>query len=149
MRIKRADIGDLDALVPLFDAYRQFYKQPTNLALSRQFLAERFQRKENTVFLAIVENQSVGFTQLYTTFSSVSMQSFYILNDLYVDPSYRKIGIGEALLKAAQNFCSENRFKGVALETAIDNPARKLYERLGWKKNDSFIYYFWSNLDLS
>jgi hypothetical protein len=31
----------------------------------------------------------------------------------------------------------------LALEAATDNPAQKLYERLGWKQSSDFYYYFW------
>ena len=86
----------------------------------------------------------MGFTQLYPTFSSVSMQRFYILNDLYVLPTLRGQGIGESLLNAAKDLAKANNWKGLALETAVDNPAQKLYERLGWERSDDFYHYFWT-----
>ena len=145
MQIKRANSTDLELLVPLFDAYRQFYEQKSDKASARVFLTKRFQKRENIVFLAMVDNKAVGFTQLYPTFSSVSMRPFYILNDLYVDSDYRQQGIGEALLEKAKHFCKEKKFKGLALETALNNPAQGLYEKLGWKKDEAYLHYFWSN----
>ena len=145
MTIKKADIWDLKKLAPLFDAYRVFYEQPSNLEDAITFLEQRFENQENIVFLAMVSNEPVGFTQLYKTFSSVSLKPFYILNDLYVNPDYRKQGVGEALLKEAKKFCKEQNAKGLALETAIDNPAQKLYERVDWKKDTDYFHYFWKN----
>ncbi|WP_284042087.1 GNAT family N-acetyltransferase [Flagellimonas myxillae] len=143
--IKQATIADIDLVTPLFDAYRVFYGQESDMEAAKNFLLERFNNAENVVFLALENEVPVGFTQLYRTFSSVSMQPFYILNDLFVAPEFRKKGVGEALLNHAKTFCKTRNYKGLALETAIDNPAQKLYERLGWKKDESYFHYFWSN----
>ncbi len=145
MKIEQAQYSDINILVNLFEAYRKFYKQEADLTSSKQFLQERFQNNDNIVFIAYHEEEPIGFTQLYKTFSSVSLRPFYILNDLYVNPEFRKKGVGEALLEHAKAFCKEQGFKGLALETAIDNPAQKLYERLGWKKDETYLHYFWAN----
>ena len=46
-------------------------------------------------------------------------------------------------LEKAQQFCEQQGFKGLTLETAIDNPAQKLYEKLGWEKDYHCFHYFW------
>ena len=91
--IRQAVLDDLDDIVPLFDAYRQFYKRESDLDAARAFLDDRLQRRESVVFLAFDGEAAVGFTQLYPSFSSVSMAPIQILNDLYVDPSARKYGV--------------------------------------------------------
>lgn len=144
VKVYKASLEHLPQLVPLFDKYRIFYQQGSDLQGAEKFLQERLSNNESIVFLADMDGKPVGFTQLYTSFSSVSMKPTYILNDLYVDETYRKKGVGEALLKKAKELCKENNFKGLALETAIDNPAQKLYERLGWKKDSGYFHYFWS-----
>ncbi len=146
--VKQAHPEDVHMLAPLFNAYRVFYGEISNITGSIDFISERLTRKQSVVFIAFSKNQAVGFTQLYPIFSSVSMQSFYVLNDLYVQPDRRNQGVGEALLKQAQQFCIEKKCKGLALETANDNPAQKLYERLGWQKDQQFLHYFWKNPDL-
>ena len=55
----------------------------------------------------------------------------------------RKKGIGEALMERAKLFAKNKGSKGLTLETAIDNPAQKLYERLGWKKDTHVNHYTW------
>ena len=143
IKIIRATEIHLEDVVPLFDAYRVFYEQESNTDGARAFLLDRIKKKEAIIFLAFANNIAVGFTQLYTTFSSVSMEPVFILNDLYVKASSRKIGVGEKLLNHAKAFCKEKGFKGLALETATDNPAQKLYERLGWEKDSHCFHYFW------
>lgn len=144
VNILRANPKHLPLVLPLFDAYRVFYKQASDLEAAREFLRQRISRNESVIFLAMEGANAVGFTQLYPIFSSVSMAPVYLLNDLFVKDSERGKGVGESLLNHAKNFCKESGFKGLALETAIDNPAQKLYERLGWFKDVHCFHYFWT-----
>lgn len=149
MEIKNASLSDLELIVPLFDAYRVFYEQSSDFDASRSFIKERFFNNETVIFLALEKDKAIGFTQLFKTFSSVSLQPLYILNDLFVSLEFRKKGVGEALLNHAQFFCQKQGFKGLALETATDNPAQKLYKRLGWEKDEEYFHYFWKNTNIN
>ncbi|GHC54789.1 GNAT family N-acetyltransferase [Ulvibacter litoralis] len=144
MKVNKATEADLDQLVPLFNGYRMFYKQASNPEAARTFLTERFQKKDSVIFLAIApDGTGLGFTQLYPSFSSVSMQRTYILNDLYVASEARKKGVGEALMETAKLFAISEGSKGLTLETDVDNPAQKLYQRLGWKKDTHVNHFTW------
>ena len=143
IRVIQATKENLEEIVPLFDQYRLFYKQDSDLQRAKVFLTDRFNKNESVIFLAYFKGDPVGFTQLFPMFSSVSMQHSYVLNDLYVTPSYRKRKIGEALLNKAKEFCIANHAKGLALETGINNPAQKLYEKLNWVKDVDCFHYFW------
>ncbi len=140
--IIQADVEHIEFIAPLFDGYRQFYGQPSDTARARRFVLERITNGESVIFLAFDGAVPIGFTQLYPSFSSVSMKRLWILNDLFVLPSGRKLGIGAALLERAGQFAVETNAKGLVLETASDNPAQKLYERLGWKRDEAFYHYF-------
>jgi ribosomal protein S18 acetylase RimI-like enzyme len=141
--IQRATINDLNSLSELFDLYRIFYKQESNLEGAKSFLKERLINDESVVFIAYDETNPVGFVQLYPTFSSVSMERSWILNDLYVNASARKKGFGEKLIKKAIEFAEETGAKGVSLETGNDNvTAQSLYEKIGFKKESNYFYYF-------
>jgi ribosomal protein S18 acetylase RimI-like enzyme len=139
-RITEAEITDI---IPLFDGYRVFYKMESDIDAAAKFLKDRIKRQESIIFAAYDSNQAVGFVQLYYTFSSVSLEKSLILNDLFVNTNFRGASIGEKLLLKAQEFCKKNNYKGLALETAIDNPAQKLYEKLGWTKDYHAFHYFW------
>jgi len=142
MTIIKAHIDHLEQLVPLFDGYRVFYKQPSNTKDAQAFLLERFKNKDAIIFMAYDNDKAIGFTQLYPLHSSVSMQSMYLLNDLFVDSDYRGQGIGEALIEKAKQLCITENNKGLAIQTAFDNPAQHLYERLGFEK-DTDLHFFW------
>ncbi|MBI3551378.1 MAG: GNAT family N-acetyltransferase [Elusimicrobia bacterium] len=133
---------DAKRLAPLFDAYRMFYKQRSDLASARRFLSRRLRRGESVVFLALDGTRCLGFVQLYPTFSSVSMRPLWILNDLFVVPEARRGGVGKALLRRARKFASETGKEGLFLETARTNrKAQRLYEKLGWQRDTEFYRY--------
>ena len=144
MTIRQAYLKDLEVLVPLFDAYRVFYKQKSNPKDARQFLNTLLEQESSVIYIAYINNKAVGFTQLFPLFSSVSMQPMYLLNDLYVDSNYRNQGIGEALINKAKQLCKDESQKGLAIQTAFDNPAQHLYKRLGFVK-DTDLQFFWTN----
>ncbi|HEY8824792.1 MAG TPA: GNAT family N-acetyltransferase, partial [Candidatus Limnocylindria bacterium] len=141
--IVRAGIKDLDELAPLFDGYRQFYGQRSDLAAAREFLRERIERDESVIYAAYTSpREAAGFTQLYPSFSSVSLKPLWILNDLFVRSDTRRGGVGRALLERARRHAIETGAKGLVLSTAVTNkPAQTLYESCGWKQDDEFLQY--------
>jgi hypothetical protein len=60
----RAGPQDVEAVTPLFDAYRQFYGRPANPGLAGRFLSKRVEREESVVFIALAGGEPVGFVQL-------------------------------------------------------------------------------------
>lgn len=142
--IIRATLDHVDQITPLFDGYRQFYKQPSDLAGERQFLYDRLQNNESVVFLALLDDQAVGFTQLYPLFSSTLLRRMWLLNDLFVAPAGRKQGVGEGLLERARQFGIETGAQRLMLKTNVTNTtAQKLYERTGWvRETDFYVYNF-------
>jgi ribosomal protein S18 acetylase RimI-like enzyme len=143
MKIRQASLSDVEEVAELFDAYRQFYKQASDIKLAQSFLRERIMNNESVIFVCYEGSKAVGFTQLYPIFSSVTAERSWLLNDLYVIAEMRGKGYGEAILRYTQGFCKGMNAKGLALETANDNLAQHLYEKLGWGKDESFLHYFW------
>jgi GNAT superfamily N-acetyltransferase len=85
---------------------------------------------------------AIGFTQLYPSFSSVSMARIFILNDLYVDFAARRSGAARMLLKAAASYGHAVGGARLVLSTAIDNSAaQSLYAAQGWIREDGFYEY--------
>ena len=142
MNILRATTDHTNIIAPLFDLYRQFYKADSNLEASRQFIFDRLTKNESVIFLAMDNEKAIGFVQLYPLFASVALKSLWLLNDLYVDESARKLGVGEALMHAAESFAKETNARGLFLRTATDNiPAQKLYKKCGWVRDEQFYRY--------
>lgn len=141
LTIRHATVADLDRLAPLFDAYRVFYAQPSDLPRARDFLEQRLSQSQSTVLLAQLDGSAAGFTQLYPLFSSVRTAPLWLLNDLYVAPQVRRRGVAQGLLQAAADFAKAQGAAGLMLETARDNTAaRALYRAAGWSEDDSQWY---------
>ena len=144
MIIRKADIGDIKEVAVLFDQYRIFYKQVSDIDAAQKFLTERMQKKESVIFVAILDHIMVGFTQLYPIFSSVSMKRAWLLNDLFVAPEARGSGAADSLLKAAQQMGADTSSRWMVLQTATTNHrAQKVYERNGWKKDHEYFSYYY------
>ena len=142
LSIMRATVQMVDQIASLFDTYRQFYGKAPDLQRARNFLTERLSKNESVVFLASEDGDPVGFAQLYPSFSSLSMQRTWILNDLFVSPAARGHGVGATLMERAKQLALETNVREMSLETAKTNfAAQSLYEKYGWKRNEMFYKY--------
>jgi len=143
MNIHQATINDLDSLTELFNFYRLFYKQASDLKGAREFLEERLTKNESVIFIAYEDGKPVGFTQLFPSFSSVSMQKSFVLNDLFVQETARRKGVAKELINKAIALAKETKAKGILLETGKENVnAQKLYETIGFTKDSNYYYYY-------
>ncbi|MCK8044282.1 GNAT family N-acetyltransferase [Shewanella sp. 1CM18E] len=143
MDIIKATPADAALIAPLFDAYRVFYGQASNLQLAEEFIAERLTNNESVIFLALDNNgDALGFTQLYPGFSSVSAARIWVLNDLFVSDNARCQGVATLLMHAAKELGIKAGVKGLALETGVNNVnAQRLYESLGYVKESGSYHY--------
>jgi GNAT superfamily N-acetyltransferase len=142
IRVHQASLADLDLLVPMFDQYRQFYDRDSNPAAVRTFLAERLTNGDSVLFLAQDGEEALGFTQLYPSFSSVSMARTFILNDLFVAENARRRGVGKSLIDAAIRHATATGAIRLGLSTAKANEtAQALYQETGWVREEAFVAY--------
>lgn len=142
-KIRKAKESDLEAVAALFDAYRQFYEQPADRERARAFIGARMRNSESTIFVAeAAGGEFAGFCQLYPTFCSVAAAPIFVLYDLFVDPDWRRHGVGRALMEAAARHGAEQGVSHMDLSTARDNRrAQALYESLGWQRDEVFYTY--------
>jgi GNAT superfamily N-acetyltransferase len=140
--VRQAVLSDIEALVPLFDGYRQFYGYDSDQQGAREFLVARFNHGESTLFIACQGDSAIGFTQLYPSFSSASLSRTLILNDLFVSKNHRRKGVGKMLITAATDFAKAIGATRLTLATAADNTtAQALYRSCGWRRDEQFIVY--------
>ncbi len=148
LTIRKANIDDLEQIAVLFDTYRQFYKQTSDIALAKTFIADRLNNKDSVILVAAKNNTNnheqklIGFCQIYPSFCSVIVAKIGVLYDLYVDANDRKTGSGRALMLAAHEYAAHNGFARLDLSTAKTNTsAQALYESLGWQRDKVFYTY--------
>lgn len=146
MSVTAVGVADLDALVPLFAGYLHFYQVPRSATEIHAFLLERLQRGDAQLFIARDEQgMAQGFTQLYPLQSSLALAPAWLLSDLFVLPSARRQGVGEALMNAARAYAEASGACGLQLETAKTNLAgQALYERLGYVRDELYLTYWLS-----
>ncbi|MFG6146849.1 GNAT family N-acetyltransferase [Halobacillus sp. B23F22_1] len=142
MEIYQASIDDLEGVADLFNLYREFYEQDTDVKGAASYIKNRLENKDSVIFVVRDNLKYAGFTQLYPTFSSISMKKAWILNDLYVDAGARNQGVGELLLRQAKEYAEETGACSISLSTAPDNfSAQRLYEKNGYVRDAQFYHY--------
>jgi len=142
MIVRRAKFEDLDQLTILFDEYRQFYGSSSNIAESYQFLKQRFENQQSIIFIHIKDDIFTGFVLLYLGFSTVACSSYYILDDVYVTPQFRRQGAAKQLIDTAILFAAHKNALRISLETQKNNfKSHQLYETMGFVKDDQFQTY--------
>lgn len=142
MKIVLTNADYLADVAMLLDQYRVFYNQPSHLHDAEQFLAERFRNQDSAIFLALDAGTGVGFTQLYPSFSSVSLRRIWILNDLYVLASHRRQGIAKQLMKTAAGYARQTGAVRLAIATQNTNgAAQALYVSLGYQPDQEFSHF--------
>ena len=150
METIRATSADLPLILPLFDGYRQFYEQPSDIEASRIYLTERLDKNESVMFF-VYENKNnekngIGFAQLYATYSSVTLKKFWVLHDLYVKDDYRKQGIAKTLINKCKELAHENAPIGLVIESRISNQsAQHLFDAVGFVKEGEHYFYYLEN----
>jgi len=126
--IERAGAGDLAALAPLFDAYRQFFAGHCDMERSTGFLADRFAADDSVIFIARGANEAHGF-----------IQRIWFLSDLYVKEASRKAGIGQRLVERVVRHAEETGAASVMVELPHREPHLKaFYARLGFLPDELF-----------
>ena len=142
MIVRRATSEDILQLSVLFDEYRQFYGASSSLNLSYNFLNQRFLNQQSVIFIHVKDDVITGFVLLYLGFSSVACSSYYILDDVYVTPTYRRQGSAKQLIDTAILFARNENALRISLETQKNNHhSKELYEKMGFVKDDEFQTY--------
>jgi ribosomal protein S18 acetylase RimI-like enzyme len=159
VQVQRAGLAQIDDATRLFQGYLAFYEKSVDAADARRFIEDRLRNQDSVIYLAslgrsrhpasrdtstsmYVDRRALGFVQLYPSFASLSLARSWILNDLFVDPSARGHGVGEALMEAARKLGAETSAAEIFLQTARSNAtAQRLYQRLGYQRDDEFLVY--------
>ena len=143
MNVIRATVTDITDAAPLFAAYREFYGEPYDLKAAAGFLTDRLTLDETIVLLARNDEEStVGFTQIYPSFSSTQLTPIWILNDLFVDPDARGTGAVDALLDTAAALAKDAGVTAIELATAHTNlRAQAVYDRSGYVIDEVYRHY--------
>lgn len=144
MKIFKAEQWNLDLLLPLFETYRLSQGMVENPARSFAFLLNRIRFSESVIFIATDKNENaVGFVQLYPCLSSLQLQRYWQLTDIFVKKTYQNGEIYTALIDKAKEFVNFTQSTRLIVEQ--EAVYQELWEARGFKLNSS-KYIFELNL---
>jgi ribosomal protein S18 acetylase RimI-like enzyme len=143
MNIVQATIAHLAPTADLFNKYRMFYEQPSDLEGAKAFIHANIEDNRSQIFLLLDDaSRAVAFSQLYPMQCSTAMRPIMYLSDLFVDLPARRHGYANALMQFLMKNFGEQAMHRLTLETAHTNLAgQALYESLGYEKDKVFITY--------
>ncbi|MDG9925569.1 MULTISPECIES: GNAT family N-acetyltransferase [unclassified Pseudomonas] len=144
MRIVQATLEHLDLLTPLFIKYREFYGELPFPDSSRKFLETRLKRKESVIYLALADDEDklLGYCQLFSSYSSLSLKRVWILNDIFVAEDARRMLVADRLLQTAKQMAKETNAVRMRVATSVSNEvAQKTYESIGFREDTRFKNY--------
>jgi ribosomal protein S18 acetylase RimI-like enzyme len=143
--VRRATRRDLRDLTSLFEGYRAFYHRDPAAGRARRFLGARLGAGDSLIWVArerMGTRRSVGFVQVYPTWSSLQMVRAWILNDLFVDPDVRRYGVGRLLMRAVSSAARRSQVAYVELATQRANhSAQALYQSEGYVQDTEFEHW--------
>lgn len=143
VRIVPASEENFDELMELIEAYQKFYKaQDIDRARNRNFFSRFLTEPEEGVqFIARMKQDAVGFVTLYFPYSSTRAGQYALMNDLFVSPEARAMGVGAALITKASEVAAARGFQDLCWMTARDNVvAQRLYDRFEVQKSAWYEY---------
>lgn len=127
--------GDQASIVELLDHYAE-HPMGQGKPLADEILLQLIQALQShpttRVFLATDQDRAVGMATSFIGFSTFKARQLINVHDLIVHSECRGQGVGKMLLKAVADYARQNEFCAVTLEVKADNPARHLYEQVGF-----------------
>ena len=134
MKIFKAEQWNLDLLLPLFEEYRITQGMTENPDRTLAFLNNRIRFSESIIFLAVNNRQrALGFIQLYPRLSSLRLQRYWQVTDIFVSRGHEQSEIDSALLEKAKEFVRFTRSDRLIIEQ--NHQANEQWERRGFKLN--------------
>ncbi|MBX3044298.1 MAG: GNAT family N-acetyltransferase [Candidatus Kapabacteria bacterium] len=93
------------------------------------------------VLIAEKDSEAAGFALYFFNYSTFLAKRGLYLEDLFVKPEYRGLGIGKALLASVAKEAVRNNCGRMEWSVLEWNPAREFYEYLGAKPLDEWLVY--------
>lgn len=142
--LRTATEQDLGDLLPLMRGYADFYGvSPSDealLAMSRALIADP-EREGVQVVARDKAGAATGFATVFWSWSTLSASRIGVMNDLFVAPESRGIGVAEALIAECVERCRDHGATSLGWQTAKDNlRAQAVYERVGGEREEWLDY---------
>jgi ribosomal protein S18 acetylase RimI-like enzyme len=142
--VRRATSADLQALVGLMGV---FYAE-AGFALNHGEASESFStllasEALGAVWIAYARSLPIGHTVLTVRYAMEHSGLCGYIDDLFVEPNHRRVGVASSLLKLLEAECIARNCRALVVEVGKDNAAGlRSYERMGMRHvNDGRVLY--------
>ena len=132
--IRGANPEDIPVILKLTYELAEYEKLSDSIKLSEEMLNKYLfgKRKFAEVLMAEIDGKTVGHALYFYNYSTFAGKPGIYLEDLYVRPEYRGLGIGKSLLKQIISIAKEENCGRVEWSVLDWNePAIKFYNKLG------------------
>ena len=135
--IREIKLTDKEQWENLYEGYAKFYKVEMNKTILKtvwNWIHDKNHEVEGIVYE--INNKIVGLAHYRKMPRPLRGQEIGFLDDLYVDPDYRRKGIGEKLLNYLKELSKSRGWNLVRWLTHDDSiKAKSLYDRVAEKTN--------------
>ena len=134
MKIFKAEQWNIEVLAPLFEAYRLANGMSENPDRTLTFLTNRMRFNESMFFIAVNENaQAIGFVQLYPRLSSLQLQRYWQLTEIFSKEDKHQADIYAEISSKAKVFVRYTQYNLLVAEFSLAQ--QNILEREGFKLN--------------
>ena len=139
VRVRLANPADADALAVMNQEFNEISMTPAKIESQL-----RKGLRSEMVLVAEVENQVVGFACVQMMSSVCYPHPWAELIELYIQPQFRRQGLGRALVQESERMARERGATGMHLLTGVANTAgQALYSALGYTKQPDLSFQKW------
>jgi GNAT superfamily N-acetyltransferase len=140
--VRPAEREDRPQLLDLIEGYFAFYRTP--FARPKvEALLDLLERDPGlgVQLVAEADGRLQGFASLYACLDTLVADRILVMNDLFVEPSFRNHGVGAALFDASLAYATAHGYARLDWVTAADNNgAQRFYERHGGQRGPWVSY---------
>ena len=154
--VRPAEPSDVGAIVELVRQLAVYEREPDAVEATEDDFATALFGPDPRVFAHVAEvevdgtRRIAGIAVWFVTFSTWKGRHGLWLEDLFVQPEHRRLGIGRALLSELASICVDrgwSRFEWWVLDW--NAPAHRFYESIGARPEDDWTTWRLDGPDLS
>lgn len=125
--------AEVERLAELFDRYRIHYGEAADASRTASWLEGNLGSGRLEAFVAEDRGALIGFASTMTVPASLRLGHFWQIRDIFVLPTYRRLGVGRTLLDVIRATAIRSGALRVVVQTEADNaPALRLYAQSGY-----------------
>ena len=141
VEILQAKTADINLIVQMIEVFYEHEKINFNYEKQCKVLSELISENNyGRIFLVKMNDDLAGYFVLTNCYSLEFNGRFLLLDELYIKPEFRKLGIASKIIDYCKFHCMQNKISALRLEVDFENSnAYNLYSKLGFVNNNRNI----------